>query len=191
MPKEGSRTPGSALGHRQGSLAGPAGHIASPRCRGTQSTSGSGLVLTGELKYSRRARTRIQPSCLRCSAEGGSIRTRLWGEQTTPRGSGQLPRAPLATPRAEMWGRSRGAQRSPSSWGPVSLGSGAKRGPAGHGRIPPDAGRLPKHEDFQSPLKSHLELSPGIKPGLSLVRFSISAPACFSKKFFKGSGRSF
>ena len=56
---------------------------------------------------------------------------------------------------------------------------------------PSDASRLPKQEDFQSPLKSHLELSPGIKPGLSLVRFSIFARACFSEKFFKRSGRSF
>lgn len=188
MPKEGSWTPGSALGHRQGSLAGPAGHIASPRCRGTQSTLGSGLVLAGELKYSRRARTRIQPSMF-CG--GGQHQDPALGRADHPEGLWPASPSPSGHPKSRDVGKEPRGSAFTQLLGPCQprlWGKAWSRGTRAH---PPDAGRLPKHEDFQSPLKSHLELSPGIKPGLSLVRFSISAPACFSKKFFKGSGRSF
>lgn len=105
----------------------------------------------------------------------------LWPASPSPSGhpkSRDVGKEPRGSAFTQLLG-----PRQPRLWGKAW-----SRGTRAH---PPDAGRLPKHEDFQSPLKSHLELSPGIKPGLSLVRFSISAPACFSKKFFKGSGRSF
>lgn len=85
-------------------------------------------------------------------------------------------------------GAGQGAPRPPHNLGcgegAAGLGSPPAPGAPRDTGASPKSSRLPKQEDFHSPLKSHLELSPGIKPGLSLARFSISARACLSKKVF-------
>lgn len=47
----------------------------------------------------------------------------------------------------------------------------------GAGKSQSVADELCKQMDFESSLKSHLELNPGIKPGLSLAKFSIPTQA--------------